>query len=314
MRTLTFIGGLLMVLQSGCDGRPHQALGTLERDRIAHTATAAEIIVDLPVSEGSQVTQGQVLVQLDDRQQKAKVARATAEVAGAEAELDKLRSGARPEELAAARANVDGAKAALVESEANYTRAQELVQKKLASQFTLDREKSARDTARARWDNAREKLRELTNGSREEDLRRGEANLQAAQAALALEQKALADLTVTAMRDGVLDILPWNLGERVTQGSPLAVVLAGKAPFARVHVPEPFRVKIKIGDSLQVSVDGLDERIEGKVRWIATEPSFTPYYALNQEDRARLMYLAEIQLPDSAANLPNGLPAQVWLP
>jgi HlyD family secretion protein len=50
------------------------------------------------------------------------------------------------------------------------------------------------------------------------------------------------------------------------------------------------------------------------VRWISSEPSFTPYYALNQSDRARLMYVAEIQLPDSAANLPNGVPAQVVLP
>jgi HlyD family secretion protein len=33
-----------------------------------------------------------------------------------------------------------------------------------------------------------------------------------------------------ATRDGILDNLPWNLGERVTLGSPVAVVLAGLAP------------------------------------------------------------------------------------
>ncbi len=61
-------------------------------------------------------------------------------------------------------------------------------------------------------------------------------------------------------------------------------------------------------------VDGLDKPINGKLRWIAHEPVFTPYYALNQQERSRLMYLAEVQLPDSAGSLPNGIPAQVVLP
>ncbi len=79
-------------------------------------------------------------------------------------------------------------------------------------------------------------------------------------------------------------------------------------------MPEPHRVQIKQGTKLQVRIDGLDKLIEGTVRWISSEPSFTPYYALNQTERARLMYVAEVQLPDSASDLPNGVPAQVLLP
>ena len=104
----------------------------------------------------------------------------------------------------------------------------------------------------------------------------------------------MAELSVIATRDGVLDSLPWNLGERVTAGSPVAVLLAGKAPYARVYVPEPYRVKINKGDTLKVRVDGLDQTFDGSVRWISSDPAFTPYYALNASDRARLMYLAEI--------------------
>ncbi len=37
-------------------------------------------------------------------------------------------------------------------------------------------------------------------------------------------------------------------------------------------------------------------------------------YGYNQEERARLMFLAEVQLPESAAALPSGVPAQVDLP
>ena len=99
-----------------------------------------------------------------------------------------------------------------------------------------------------------------------------------------------------------------------TLSFPVAIVLAGNSPYARIYVPEPYRVKIATGNKLFIHVDGVAETITGKVRWISTEPAFTPYYALNQEERSRLMYLAEVQLPDDYANLPNGVAVQVELP
>jgi len=307
--------GLILLLLAGCDSNTtHLALGTLERDRIAHPATVNEVIIELPVAAGSQVRKGMVLVRLDDTQQQAHVAKALAEVGKAEANLEKLRNGARKEEVAAATAKVAGAKASLVEAQVSYQRAQKLSQQKLISQANVDQALAARDAAQANLQSAREQLLELTNGTRVEDLRYAEAHLASVLAALASEQKKLSDLTIIATRDGVLDNLPWNLGERVTIGSPLAVVMAGKAPFARVYVPEPYRVKLALNDILVVRVDGLEKTITGTLRWISTEPAFTPYYALNQEERARLMYRAEVQLPDSSASLPSGVPVQVELP
>lgn len=315
--TCTNLFMLLFALISlnACDSsKPGIALGTLERERIAHTATVSEIITALPVSAGSQVRKGTVLVKLDDTIQKALVAKAQAQMLQAKANLEKVHNGAREEEVAAASAQVAGAKAALVKSEANYQRAKILIRKELASQATLDNALASRDENTAKLHSAQEKLLQLINGARIEDLQIAEAILATTIAVVDSEKKKLKDLTITARRDGLLDNLPWNLGERVTQGSPVAIVLAGNAPFARVYVPEPYRVKIKVADRLMVHVDGLVAPIIGTVRWISSEPAFTPYYALNQEERANLMYLAEIQLPDSAADLPMGVPAQVQMP
>lgn len=312
MRNLFF---LFIFGLTACNGNTNNiALGTLERDRIAHTATVSEVVTDLPVAQGSQVTRGTVLVRLDDTLQKAQVDKVSAEVAQAQANLEKLRHGAREEEVAAARANVAGARASLVESRANYSRILDLKKQKLVSQADLDKARAARDASHAKLQSAQEALLVLTNGTREEDLRAAEAVLNSARATLAIEQKRLSDLTIVATRDGILDNLPWNLGERVTMGSPLAILLAGKAPYARIYVPEPYRTKLKLGDRLLVHVDGIEKPINGTLRWIASEPAFTPYYALNQQERSRLMYRAEVQLPDSEAGLPNGVPAQVELP
>ncbi|MDX8380407.1 MAG: HlyD family efflux transporter periplasmic adaptor subunit [Gallionella sp.] len=317
MRTATvrYFIGLIFLLLAACDHHtPHLALGTLERDRIAHTATVNEVVVALPVPQGSIVKKGTVLVKLDDTLQNAQVHKAEAGVAQAKANLEKLRNGARVEEVAAASAKVAGANATLVESEASYGRSLELRKQKVVSKALLDKALALRDASHANFRDAQEQLRKLTNGTRSEDLRAAEARLAEANAVLASEKKRLADLTIVATREGILDNLPWNLGERVTVGSPVAIVLAGKAPFARIYVPEPYRIKVKVGDKLRVHVDGLAKPVMGAVSWISTEPAFTPYYALNQDERSRLMYLAKIQLPDSESSLPNGVPAQVELP
>ena len=312
MRTLLLL--TLLLLAACQNDSANVALGTLERDRIALTATASEVITALPVKPGSRVNKGQLLVQLDDRLQKAQVSKARAEVAQAQATLQKLKRGARAEEIAAAKARVDGARAALVVSKANYQRALDLTRQKLTSESTLDEALAKRDASLAQLQTAQEELLLLTHGTRTEDVQIAQAKLDAARAALSSAEKQLADLSVHATRSGILDDLPWNLGERVTRGSPLAIVLAGTAPFARVYIPEPERVKLHPGDKLVVHVDGIQRNIEGRLRWISTQPAFTPYYALNQRDRARLMYLAEVQLPDSESTLPIGIAAQVELP
>ncbi len=290
------------------------ALGVLARDRVALTATASEIIVDLPVAEGSVVMAGDTLVQLDPTLQTAKLSLAQAELEKAKATLLKLQVGPRDEEIAIAEAKVAGATARLADAEAIYERNARLVENSVVTEAQVANDLALRDSARAELVGAQETLKELQNGTRPEDLAVAEANVRAAEASVDAEQTVLEDLTVVATRDGVLDSLPWNLGERVTTGSPVAVLVTGQTPYARVYVPEPHRVKLKPGDTLEVNVDGLDAPLDGVVRWISDDASFTPYYGLNQDDRTRLVYLAEIDLPTASPDLPAGVPVQVPMP
>jgi HlyD family secretion protein len=304
---------LIFLLLAGCvDQKPSEALGTLERDRIILKATADEIILAEPVQEGTMVTAGTLLVQLDDSRQQAVVARAQAEVTRANARLEELRNGARPEDIAAASARVAGARAAEIEAQASYVRAKQLLQQGLTAQANLDRALAKRDAAEAALRSSREELLRLTNGTRKEQLDQGAAEVQAAKAQLALEQKRLSELSIVATRNAYLDSLPWHVGERVAPGATVAVLLADSGPYARVYVPEPWRARLSVGDRKLVRVDGFAQPFEAQLRWIATEPAFTPYYALNASDRARLVYLAEFDL-EEGEELPTGVPAQVIL-
>src|SRR5690606_31616527 len=237
-----------------------------------------------------------------------------AELAHRKATLNMLRNGPRAEEIAAAEARADSAEALLHESRLQLTRVQDLVEKGVASPAELDSARALVDSNAARLRDANAQLALLRAGTRPEEIAQAEAQLHASHARLELERRKLADLSITATRDGTLDKLPFHVGERVAQGAEVAVILSDDAPYARVHIPEPDRAAIKAGSELTVRIDGSAEAFTGTVRWIAQEPSFTPYYALNSSERSRLVYLAEVQLPAAAAALPAGLPVQVELP
>lgn len=159
----------LAVMLLGCNNdSQHLALGTLERDRIAHTAVTNEVVIELPVLAGSMVTKGMLLVRLNDTIQRAKVAKTTADVAQAQAYLDKLKKGPRDEDIAVAKANVAGAKAQLLESEVTYQRLKNLAKKKLVSEAEFDRARAVRYSEQAYLESGKEQLLALTSGTREE--------------------------------------------------------------------------------------------------------------------------------------------------
>lgn len=305
---------LLSSFISGCDqGGSEQALGVVERERITLTATANELIAALPIAEGSEIKQGQILVQLNQANQQAVVAKVSAQRDEAQAALSKLLNGERPEDIEQAKANLTNAQALLTDASKQYQRLKELVSRKLASPADLDNALAQRDAAQATYNAAQQNWKKLTQGYRQEDIDVAKAKLQAASEELKLQQQKLSDLTVVATRDGILDSLPYHVGERVPTHAVVAILQANSAPYARVYVAEPYIATLEVGSEVNVHVDGLDTVLKGIVRWISVEPAFTPYSSMSEQDRSRLVYLTEIDLPDAPARLPTGIPVQVDL-
>jgi HlyD family secretion protein len=190
-----------------------------------------------------------------------------------------------------------------------------LVQRKLLSESDRDQARARRDSARAARDAAQARYDLLRQGTRSEQVAEARAAVTRATAALAEIETVAARYTVTAPRAGIVEALPYKLGERPAAGRPVAIMLADGAPYARVYVPEPLRASFVAGTRVQAAVDGTSTRIAGTVRYISAEAAFTPYYALTQKDRSRLAYLAEITLDDAnAAALPAARPIQVFAP
>lgn len=300
----------VVLVLGGCQAAPPQALGTLEYDRIVLPAPAAERIVAIEVREGQRVRAGQRLLRLEPTRTTAATDAARAEAARQRAALSALEAGPRVEAIERARAQLAAVQAQARDAAAYHARLQPLGRDRLVAAADVDRARAAAADAAAQVRAAQAALQELEHGTRAEDIAQGTAAVSAAQAQVAAQEATLDKLALVAPRDALVDSLPYRLGDQAPVGAPLAILLVGGAPHARVYVPEPIRVGVKVGDAVRVHVDGRDAPLAGRVRMIRSEPSFTPYYALIGDDAARLSYLAEIELRGADA-LPAGLPVRV---
>jgi HlyD family secretion protein len=296
---------------AACSKQPPQALGTLEYDRITLPAPAAERIVAIEVREGEQVAAGQPLLQLDPAHTRSELAAAQAQVRQQHEVLAELETGPRVEDIDRARANLAAAQAQAREARAYYDRLAPLKGQGYVAAADLDRARAAAGSAEGQVAAAQAALDELLHGTRPEQIAQAQAAVAAAEAQASAQQVLLGKLDILAPRAGRVDSLPYKLGDQAPVGAPVAILLAGDAPYARIYVPEPQRAGVRVGDAIQVFVAGREQPYAGKVRMIRSEPDFTPYYALIGDDAARLSYLAEVALGPDAAELPAGLPVRV---
>lgn len=314
-RSKMLFPALVIALLAGCDASngDNRLVGQLESDRIELTAEVSEPIVERLVTEGQIVSAGQIIIRQDATRVLSRIAEAEAMLQQTRARYDELVRGPRREQILAARASVRGAQKELEYRETDVKRAEEVFQRQLASPEVRDRAVVARDSAKANLESLEAKLDELLTGTTAEELRQAEELVRQAEARLQSIQIDLDRHTTLAPSDGVIDSLLFEPGERPVPGQPMAILLSGQQAYARVYIPESLRVRVRPGTTARVYVDGLEEALSGRVRWVASESAFTPYFALTERDRSRLSYVAKIDITDADERLPDGVPVEVEL-
>ena len=303
-----------MLFLAGCENESgHLMVGTLERDRIELRVEATEPIITINAEDGQHLSVGDTVLTQDPTRHRARLAQVQAQRDQAAARLAELRRGPREESIREAQARLQANEVISRNARSDYERAEEVFDRGLSDQSTLD-------TARTRWESAvareqadREALGALLSGTTVEELQQAQANLAALEAVVSQAQLDLQRLVIVAPVDGTVDKVLYQLGERPGVGSSVAVMLDDSRTFARIYVPEHLRAEVMPGKSLPITIDGVTGSVNGVVRWVSSDASFTPYFALTEHDRSRLSYLAEVDIVD-VSQLPTGLPVQAELP
>jgi HlyD family secretion protein len=168
------------------------------------------------VEKGDHVRQAQAVVRLEDREYRAQLDQDKAALAAAEARLNELQRGSRPEEIERAKHDVERAEAQLRSEEANLKRTEGLVKEGVFSPQTLDDARGRTDSARANLKSL-ERTYELTRqGPRKEQIDNAHAEVERARAALNYAQTILDATEIRAPIGGTILERNVEQGEMVT--------------------------------------------------------------------------------------------------
>jgi HlyD family secretion protein len=286
--------------------------GYVEAIEVQVSTKVGGVIEELLFTEGDRVAAAQVLARLDTTDIKLALAAATAERQEDEADLRLLLAGSRREEVAEAQAEVKRAESNLAGARQDLDRTAALATSGLETEERLDGARVRHDMALSSLEAARERLRKLETGSRQEEIDAARAAVATAEARKAQLEQQLADAEIVSPVDGIVTEKLMEGGELASRGSGIAIVTHLSEPWLNVFVAEPDLARIRIGQEAQVTTDDGQSRT-GRVIFIASKAEFTPKNVQTRDERVKLVYKMKIGLENQDGMFKPGMPAEARL-
>lgn len=277
----------------------------------------SERIAAVLVQEGERVKKGQVLARLDTARISPQLAQVEAQAAAQSQVVQRLRNGTRPEEIAQARANVDSARADVVNARLQYERLQsaaEISAGRAVRQQDVDNAKAAQQVAEAKLVVNQRSLDLAIAGPRKEEVAENVARLRASEAQAAFLRQQLVDSELIAPMDAVVRTRAMEPGEMASPQRAVFSLAITDPKWVRVYVAETDLGKIRHGMPAAVAVDSFPgRRFEGWVGFISPVAEFTPKSVHTEELRTSLVYEVRVFVKDPEDNLRLGMPATAYL-
>ncbi len=246
-------------------------------------------IVSLDVETNQPVKAGDIIARIDDGDYALALRAADGKIATQQATIDRY-----GQQIEAAQASVDQAKAQRVSDEAELDRAQrefdrqsELVKSQFSSKATLDNARADRDKAQAAVDAAKAAVASAEANVSVLEAQRTEATrlLEEYRTARDQSQRDLDFTVVKAPFDGIVGNRAVQVGQLVQPGTRLAALV----PITRVYVDANFKEtqlgKLRPGQAVNVEVDAYpDEEFHGRV--ISVAPASGSVFSLLPPENA----------------------------
>lgn len=244
-------------------------LGTVEARVTSKVGfKVAGVLVELKADVGDRVSRGSILASLDDREQKAQVARARASVEQTEANLQR------------ARASVEKAKATHGNASRISERQQRLIQTNSTSVEAAETAKTTQDAALADLN--------LANS----DVLVAKANIDDAKAQQQLQSATLDFHTLTAPYDAMVTARQKELGSALGAGEPVFTLIDPHSVWVLAYIDESKAGEIHVGDPAEFVLRSKPRlRLLGRVARIEPESD-----RINEERRVEIAF---DRLPES---------------
>ncbi|MDD3656633.1 MAG: efflux RND transporter periplasmic adaptor subunit [Atribacterota bacterium] len=218
-------------------------------------------VKELLVKEGDTVQKNDILMRLDDEQIRLQVAQAKATLDAIQASLEKVKTGARPQEISQAEAAVRQAKISRDSAEENYLSMQKLFSEGAVSEQQHDQAKNQFEIAEAQYQVANESYKLVMEGASEQDLRSVEAQVRQAQSALEMTQSQLNNTVVKAPISGKVTSINAKIGELVSSTIPLLAIVDTSELYVTTGISEKDVATIQLGQKAEIFIDAFSQNV-----------------------------------------------------
>ena len=315
-----------------------QLIATLEhRDLLAQRARAQ---ATLEVSR-SRIPALQKNIEFQDQATLQEIFQAEAVADAAQSRLQQLQTGARPQEIQAAKAEVDQALAEMEKRKADMNRGKKLHQDQYISAQEWDAARAAYEIALAHYQRVKEIYALVLEGPRKEEIDQARAQLEQSRAALRLTRtrrmqvdilrremataqaqvkeaasalevinSQIAYSNLYAPTSGIVLVKNTEAGEFVVPGG--AVITLGDVakPWLKAFINESDLGRVKLGQKVSVTTDSYPGKgYPGKIIFISSEAEFTPKNVQTAKERVKLVYRIKVNLANPQNELKPGMPA-----
>ncbi|HVH85392.1 MAG TPA: efflux RND transporter periplasmic adaptor subunit [Terriglobales bacterium] len=215
---------------------------------------APTTVKKLYVREGQQVHAGDLLMQLEDSDMRAQLAKSLAQVKAAEADQHAVQSGGTQEEVLNTRAEVVKAQADRDAAQKNYDALQQLAKTGAAAPSEVREAANRLATAEAQLKLLQQKQQGRYSPP---EVNKVQAEAEQARATLAAAEDQLKHTEIRAPFDGTVYSIPIKQGEYVQQGELLIQLANLKRVQVRAFVDEPEIGRLATNQPVTVTWDAL---------------------------------------------------------
>lgn len=320
---------ILISMAAGCGNKP---AATSEPEKIVPVKTAFSQIEDLAeyqsfpgevqaagevgifakmsgkvehilVREGEEVKKGQVLIKLEQKDVLSQVNQAKAGYDAALAQLESLKNGQLPQQIAQLESAFNQAQANFKNAEANYNRMKSLMEQGAVSKQQFDSVELQYKVAKEQFESAKTQLTLTKEKTGPESISAAEAQVSQAKAALAAAQTVLDNTLITSPIDGTVGFISVKAGQTISAGMQVATVGDLKNVEIEINVTEDRISALKNGQEADVTVDSANvQAAKGKI------VSISPF-----KNPVTLVYPVKVQVPNEGGVLKSGMFARVKL-
>lgn len=233
-------------------------------------ARVSGYVKDINFEENTQVTQGQVLVTLDDSDYKIKLEQAQAGQVGANANVgvSQAQIVATAANTSTAKANIQAARVKLDLAKKDYERYENLVKDGSITRQAFDQAKAQKETAQAAYDAAVDQYNAAVKqvSTTQSQLNVSNSGVNQHQADVDFAKLQLSYTQIKAPATGIVSKKNVQKGQLVQAGQSLFSIVNENSIYVTANFKETQLEKIHSGQKVKIDVDAYpDQDIEGEV-------------------------------------------------